>query len=79
MKIIHLERKKLLALAEHLELTEFQARQAIESGKYSIYSPEEDQTLCQFMKRFGEDKRKRYQINYKRDNFVIVEEIGETS
>ena len=79
MKIIHIERKKLLALAEHLEVTEYQASLARDSGKYSIYCPEEEQSLAKFMKRFGEDKRKRYQINYKRDNFVIVEEIGETS
>ena len=76
MKFEHIEHKKLRALADHLELSEYHARLAIESGKYSIYSPEEDKSLSQFMRRFGEDKRKKYQINYKNDNFVIVEEIG---
>ncbi len=76
MKIVHIERLKLLALAEHLEVTEFQARLAIESGKYSIYCPEEDHSLSEFMRRFAIDKRRRFQINYKDNNFVIVEEIG---
>jgi len=28
------------------------------------------------MRRFGVDKRRKYQVNYKHNNFVIVEEIG---
>jgi hypothetical protein len=76
MKVVHIERLKLMALAEHLEVSEYQASLARDSGKYSIYCPEEEQSLSQFMRRFGVDKRRKYQINYKHNNFVIVEEIG---
>lgn len=76
MSRIHIERLKLLALAEHLELTEFQARQAIESGKYSIYCKAEEKSLSEFMRRFVVDTTKKLQINYKGNDFVIVEEIG---
>jgi len=76
MKMIHIERLKLMALAEHLEMTEYEASLARDSGKYSIYCPEEERSLSQFMRRFGVDKRRRYQVSYKHNNFVIVEEIG---